>query len=71
MEIDWDAIKEKGDEGLLTAEEASALIRLARCDVLRREEDAQGLDICAYCWRPEHFLDDCPIATLEEASNAN
>lgn len=75
MAIDWDALRRRGEAGLLTADETDALVRLAMQRVDSLVESALGyatefdFDFCPWCWTAGEHGPDCPIEVLESANN--
>jgi len=79
MSINWDVIRRRGEEGLLTADEAGALVDLAqtnrrRYDLRKVSWMQKGALHCLYCDAIAEpglctHADDCPIAILEAASD--
>ena len=69
MAIDWDAIRERGAAGLLTADETDALVELARNGITHNGAPKYCWLSCIwsrdYGWRHD---DDCPIHVLEATS---
>jgi len=62
--IDWDTIRELGDEGLLTGEQVGSLSTLAQTG-----ERINRHFYCGYCdtnlWTGADHADDCPVVILE------
>jgi hypothetical protein len=72
MAIDWDAIRRRGKEGLLTARETDALVEMARPMSKPRFAGISNGVVRWGCWFCDAIsgLDgkphvDCPIAVLE------
>ena len=63
--IDWKAVRRKGEEGLLTADEALALCDMAEDleDELLQSEPPG--DACPWCWYSNGHMHECPYEALE------
>lgn len=64
--IDWDVIRRKGEEGLLTAAETDALCALAPIGVAASDWYCQCCEATPGIGQPHEPT--CPIAILEAAS---
>ena len=68
MTIDWDALRRKGEEGLLTADEALALCNMAEDFESELLQSHPPHDVCPWCWYGDGHLYGCPYKALEAAS---